>query len=671
MFNGMLFETCMTTLNKAKSAVKGRQDLEKKNISRRQFLTGGAAAVFGAALTKLSGRSYTQETEQYSGNDQDLEILPLDILSGASLDGDPESAHFGSAFPEGGYSLTQYFPVFPGLSLTLTRGIWVGFNRNLRPNAFLQSASEKAKKMQLIIPEGVYFLRGACPDKNGLPQVWTQSLAHYLHHCCESMPELSAYTEITELHFDQRSRKNLNGYFDHDVIECPSMGDLFFSPIGTDVIVCFRNANITPIIRVGGNYTFTQRQNLFTPHFSPGFAWFHCKTTDICSALEAGLGTVDGFVRQLTVEELHAAEPRVFIRFPSEVSNTLNAAKIRTIGVSKSYMRNFTVVHLTDIHGDMDSAHAIYTYADRIGADLVALTGDNSPSRAFHGYDILNTLIRNAQTPTVYTIGNHDVADLTDEEAYEQGIAPIRDKLGASEEHPWYFRDLRWEGSTVRVISLYPFYDRAETRVYGYYSQEQLQWLCETLSSTPDDGHIFILRHFSHHKPIPGEDGLMFNDYGSNSSEEGLNLWLSMDRDPVPEIVDAFNEKKYIHTQFTGRLQDGSEEINVEYDFSGRGNAEFVAYMTGHVHCDHVGYIRDTKTLQTVLGSLCNVGVKGSEEYHAYSSANYHRDYGTDSQIAFNVFSFDFQKKKIYVARVGNNMFKDREKTWTELPYLV
>lgn len=664
----MLFET-YKTINKAKSAEKGRHDLEKKNISRRQFLTSGAAAVFGAALTKLSGRSYAQETAQNAGNDQDLEILPLDILSGASLDGDSESESFGAAFREDGYSLTQYFPVFPGLSLTLTRGIWVGFNRNLRPNASLQGASGKAQKMHLIIPEGVYFLRGACPDKNGLPQVWTQSLERYLHRCCESMPELSAYTEITELHFDQRSRKNVNGEFDPDELECPSMGDLFFSPIGTDIIVCFRNANITPVVRIGENYTFTQRQNLFTPHFSPGFAWFHCKTSDVCSALEAGFGTVDGFIRQLTVEELRAADPRVFVRFPSEVSNTLNAARIRTIGVSKSCRRNFTVVHLTDIHGDMDSAHAIYEYADRIKADFVALTGDNCPSRAHNGFDIINTLIRNARTPTVYSIGNHDVADLTDAEACELGITPILTKLNASSEHPWYFRDLQWEGSTVRVISLYPFCDRAETRVHGYYSQEQLQWLCETMASTPDEGHIFILRHFSHHKPIPSEDGLMFNDYGSNSTEEGLNLWLSMDRDPVPEIVDAFNEKNYIHTQFTGRLQNGSEEINVEYDFSDRGNAEFVAYMTGHVHCDHVGYVRDTKTSQAVLGSLCNVGVKGSAEYHAYSSANCHRDYGTDSQIAFNVFTFNFQKRKIYVARVGNGSFRDREKTWMELSY--
>jgi hypothetical protein len=33
------------------------------------------------------------------------------------------------------------------------------------------------------------------------------------------------------------------------------------------------------------------------------------------------------------------------------------------------------------------------------------------------------------------------------------------------------------------------------------------------------------------------------------------------------------------------------------------------------------------------------------------------------------VFTFDFQKKKIYVARVGNGKFLDREKTWMEILY--
>ena len=424
-----------------------------------------------------------------------------------------------------------------------------------------------------------------------------------------------------------------------------------------------------PIIRVGENYTYTTRKDVFIPHFSIGSAWYRCISPDVCIALEACYGTSGDFTRQLTVEELRAAEPRVFIRFPGVAVKTADAARIRSFGVRETFQKSFTVVHLTDVHGDMDSAHAIYTYADRIRADFVALTGDNCPSRAFHGYDILNTIIRNAQTPTVYSFGNHDVANLTDEEAYELGIAPICAKLRASEEHPWYFRDLYWEGEYVRVISLYPFYDKAQSRMYGYYRKDQLQWLCETMNDTPDGGHIFILRHFSHNLTTPEKDSGMFYDYDASSIDDWLNPWLSMDRDPVPEIVDAFIEKRTIHTQFIGNLMDGNEDIQVDYDFSDRGSAEFVAYFTGHTHNDYVGYVRGPNTIQAVLGSMCSIGLTGTAEYHAYSSPKYNRDYGTDSQIAFNVFTFDFENKKIYVARVGNGLFKDREKTYMELTY--
>ena len=137
----------------------------------------------------------------------------------------------------------------------------------------------------------------------------------------------------------------------------------------------------------------------------------------------------------------------------------------------------------------------------------------------------------------------------------------------------------------------------------------------------------------------------------------------------VTEIVDAYKTKSQIFSQYTGELQDRDETITVKYDFTKRPNSEFVAYFSGHTHQDSVGYARGTKTEQMVLNSLCTIGVKGSVPSDAYTYTYTPRDYGTDSQIALNVFSFDFRKKRIYVARVGNKLFKDREKTFMELSY--
>lgn len=661
---------------------------EKREFSRKQFLTGGASIVFGAVFGKLSERVYAEAKSDntYRGNDvdagtedRDWDELPLDMLNGVYLVSDPESKLFGGTVEAEDYLLTQYFHVYPGLKLMLTdtgdedgKSGWVGFSKDLKPNAVLRTSTTNAgtgKNAIVSVPEGVYYLRGSGKAQPSNPRVWVRNLSLYALNCGLNKPDLSGYTEITELTFDQHSREYGSGAFDKNTQGCPSIGDMFFSPAGTDIILTFNNANIAPYILVGDNFKSTCRRKVFSEHYGFGYSWYHCKTPDICCALGAYYEARNGCARALTLDELLAAQPHLYIRFPSKADNTQLAAKIRTIDVKKHYQRLFTVIHLTDTHGDADSTHAAYEYADQIRADFVALTGDYVPYRAYHGYNILHSIIKSAKTPSVYCIGNHDVANYSDKQVYEMNIAPIRNSLHASEEHLYYYRDLYYNGEIVRVISLYPFCENAKLRDRGYYTQEQLLWLCETMATAPDGSHIFILRHFAHRKPILPDNGFsMFYDYADNETDSGY-FWLNMRADPVTAVVDAYNKRETMFSQYTGDLKDGTETITVRYGFENRTNSDFVAYFTGHLHFDHVGFTRDTKTKQAVLGSLCTIGAKGSEEYSSYTSVNSPRDYGTDSQIAFNVFTFDFQKKKIYVARVGNGRFRDREKTWMELSY--
>lgn len=372
----------------------------------------------------------------------------------------------------------------------------------------------------------------------------------------------------------------------------------------------------------------------------------------------------------MTQNEFLKGDPHLYIRFPGKATNTKWSAKIRTLGTKKSYQRLFTVVHLTDTHGDMDSTYAAYDYAGKIAADCVVLTGDYVPSKPSHGFNMLHSVIRNSKISTVYSIGNHDVAGLSDKEVYDVNIAPIRDVLQAAEEHAYYYRDFQYGAETVRMISLYPFYEKAKSRQSGYYTEEQLQWFCEALATAEDGTHIFVLRHFAHYKPILQDpEKNIFFDYSDDNLSEGANLWLNMGSDPITEIVDAFNNRSEIFAQYSGKLKDGTEFVTVKYDFSNRKNSEFVAYFAGHIHIDAIGYARNTQTRQAVLCSLCTIGWKGTENYGAYTTASTPRDYGTDSQIAFNVFTFNFENKMIYMARVGNGLHKAREKTFMELPY--
>lgn len=649
---------------------------QKRSISRRQFLKVGASIIVGDLLGKFSEKSYADYstlTKSISENvvetsHKGWEELPIDILSGAYLISDPTSSNFGAAYEDANYLLTQYIQVYPNAELLLSntngsngKSGWVGYGKDLHPNAVIQVSVRNGKREEetfVQIPEGVYYIRGSSEKKNGNLHAYVKNTALYAITSDVRMPDVSSYTEITELALKQNQRLDESGNFGNDMLDCPSIGDVFITPIGTEIVIIFNDANIAPYIHSGDNFNSMSKKNAFSRHYGFGYSWYYCKTPNVCCFLGAYYESAKGGIKQLTLEELQKAEPRLYIRFQSKVTNTFSAAKIRTVKTEKNYQRLFTVVHITDTHGDIDSTFSAYEYADQIDADFVALTGDYVPYRPYHGYSILHTIIKRAKTPTVYSMGNHDVAGFSDEEVYSINIKPIKDTLCASEEHAYYYKDFQHDGSIVRVISLYPFYDKARVRDRGYYTQDQLMWLCNAMAEVPDGGHIFILRHFYHYRPIyQYENEAAFYDF-SDRNQTGVP-WLNMGSDPITDIVDAYNTRMPLFYQYSGELKNATETISVKYDFSERPNSEFVAYFTGHTHLDCVGYARDTKTSQVVLSSLCTTGYKGTEFYYGYTEAASHRDYGTDSQIAFNVFTFDFEKKIIRVARVGNGLFGD------------
>ncbi|MCR5090932.1 MAG: metallophosphoesterase [Oscillospiraceae bacterium] len=671
---------------------------EAEKVSRRQFMVGGMSVFLGGLLGGLAGH-FTAKAERKNEEAaaspskpvKEGDRLPVDVLSGAVLDADPKSERFGGAILNQNGRLTQYIHVVPGLEVRLSRLTengetvsWIGYDGGLSPVTVLEAIKTEKENgetdtdtdtdietdMVLTIPEGLAFLRGSCSDGEAQPEIRVGSLAEYTMLCGIGRPDLSSYTEIDNVTLYPCTRRDDNGEPDQQTKAYPAVSDVFFTPIGTDLIVTFRNANIAPFLHCGENWDNMNRKTSFSRSCGFGYAWYYCKTTEVCNWLGACYEAVGGCAGTLTTEELRAADPHVYLRFPGRALPSREASRIRVKGVWGSHERQFTVVHLTDTHGDIDSTHAAYEYADQIGADFVAMTGDYVPFTSTHGFDMVHSVIRKARTPTVYTLGNHDVWDYTDQKVYDECIAPIRDVLQASEKSPYYYRDFQWNEEPVRVISLYPFYEKGKDRECGFYSQEQLAWLCETMAEVPDSGHIFIIRHFPHHNPIPRDyDHMMFYDY-NGIWENDNDLWLNMDEDPVPAIVDAYNRKERITAEYTGFLADDrTETVTVDYDFSNRPNSEFVAYFTGHLHFDAIGYTRGTKTLQPVLCSICTAGVKGSEDYHSYTETGSARDYGTDSQIAFNVCTFDFRNKNIYIARVGNGIFDDKEKTWMVLPY--
>lgn len=648
----------------------------ERKFSRRAFLQGGALVTLNGMLFRMT-RDASAEN-----NDETWFKLPLDILEGAYLVSDPEAINFGCTVENANFTLTQYIPVYPGLEVMLTgmnaangRDGWVGYTDldlpvvELWSNLSAENEGFSRKKI-VTIPDGIWYIRGSAINQGLPPEVKVKNLSEYLARFCNVKPDLTGYTEVKELRINPHRRKSADAKFDSETDGIPAVGDVFFVPAGSDIMFTVKNANMIPVFYSGDNFNSTKlaAENV-EKSIGFGISCYHSITKDICNWLGVCYYSPNGIVKNLPVEALQSAEPHLYIRFPGNAGNTKYVTLARTRGVSGHHKRLFTLVHLTDIHGDMDSAHAAFRYAEQIGADIIGLTGDYVPHGADHGFNILHSLICSSKTPVVYSIGNHDLKG-TDDNTFKINIEPIRQSLRVNGNSPYYYRDFDYNGEIIRVISLYPFYENAKERKYGYYTRKQLMWFCEALSTAPENGHIFVLRHFSHHKPVSmGEERMMFYDFEDSTTEKGLNLWLNMDRDPIPEIIDAYKEKSIFESSYIGNLKEGTENISLSYNFSGRTDSEFVAYLTGHWHCDAIGYTRGNRTKQIVLNSICTTGVKGNEGYHSYTSIANPRDYGTDSQIAFNVFTFDFEKKKIYTARVGNGLRLGSEKTWMEIEY--
>ena len=109
------------------------------------------------------------------------------------------------------------------------------------------------------------------------PRAWVKKFSLYSLNCGLIKPDLSSYLEITDLSLNQQARKEVGGYFDENIRDCPSISDMFYTPIGTDIILTFNNANIAPYIYESNSYMVMNKKNIFERHYNFGFSWYHCK----------------------------------------------------------------------------------------------------------------------------------------------------------------------------------------------------------------------------------------------------------------------------------------------------------------------------------------------------------------------------------------------------------
>lgn len=399
----------------------------------------------------------------------------------------------------------------------------------------------------------------------------------------------------------------------------------------------------------------------------------HATTSHPQSRVYVGLGqnptTAGNAGVKIKASICDLTQPESLRRHIPEITNDLSAV-IKRQGASNSYDSMLAIVHVTDVHGDELRHSNAVVLADRLvnaGMSVAFVnTGDSVP---YYGTDGVSFMTEPSyRFPYLHTIGNHDVRNLESEaDVYNKFIAPFATagSYQVDNTNTYYYVD----NSTykIRFISINQFEKFDGTWDY-YMSEDQLDWLCNTLVGTPQDYGIIILAH------SPIRNILRLDSSYSEFYQNDASGWANWADTNLVALVDAFISG----TSYQGTIYNYS----VTADFSSKNSGvEFIAWIHGHEHMDRIGVYQGTTNLQLAVTNTCtncwldmsNRFLYNKTVYPYYNElSDTNRVPFTDSENAINVYCIDRENKTLRIARVGatlTNSLTDRRKMI--IPYSI
>ena len=159
-----------------------------------------------------------------------------------------------------------------------------------------------------------------------------------------------------------------------------------------------------------------------------------------------------------------------------------------------------------------------------------------------------------------------------------------------------------------------PFYNKFRMTAVR---QQQLEWFAFVALEVPSSD--WTVTFCTHENPVHG--------------------WEFYSGDMILGILNAFKN----HTKFEGTTNIGEPEYETEIsvDFTGRGG-DFTAWVCGHFHDSYFEVINGINCISSHNDSL-----------HQPGHSPYERISGTDSEHAFDIFTIDKRKRKIFITRIG------------------
>ncbi len=357
------------------------------------------------------------------------------------------------------------------------------------------------------------------------------------------------------------------------------------------------------------------------------------------------------------------------------------------------------ITHVSDIHGDAHRLDNALEWSDRNGIDALVNTGDAVQCFWHNGATFLKDIALKHGTRFVNVIGNHDVYDVqggTNTDPKEAGlmqwwINPFKTRFGYLESantpttHTWYYTDIIKDEVTpsrnLRVIVLNEYVDgvysgfSSSGQKYVRFSETQLNWLRDTLLSTPDGYGIIVCYHGTEMPIVKDDDRGTFWRHNESGNETGAGKSAYATGNPISNIVDAFIGKTTYSIEVGERASSGATGIGSTYtitgDFTNRNsNTEFIAYLCGHNHSDNIGVLSGTTHRQVSLMIASTNANYGQSYKSGANEGDMPRGKTGSVQDAFNQYVFDRARGSIRVARIGSNVSRDFvDRTWMEIPY--
>ena len=345
----------------------------------------------------------------------------------------------------------------------------------------------------------------------------------------------------------------------------------------------------------------------------------------------------------------------------------------------KSTNKQFCMLLSADIHSDWDRFDSIIEYLNAVDAfDAGIMLGDIN-NRWDYAITRYNTAVAQSQKPFLTIVGNHDtgapvygVDDLRTREytnihdfyvKYFEPNLPYA-QLKSSEhvdDNTYYYKD--FDSYKIRVITLnqydYPpdvVIDGASvTFVYSRgsicFSQNQIDWFCDTLESVPSDYGVIIATHM-----FPAAITVDHDSIFTSSTENPQKYYISYQIETtngyiIEDIVNAWVNGTTLAKSYN-YVPSGSfgTSIDVSVDYTNRGSGDFITYIVGHLHMSI--FAQTTAYGQKVLA------VPAATIPDALESDTPRR-IGTRSEDNFFAMAVDRDLRKIKVFQIGAHYTKD------------